>query len=728
MKQNQTNKATPTKFTRAAFYAWIAPRQRIAITVGVILALCVCLPWFFGGRLLVLDWVVPSRSPILTSGIIGHNSSGLATGIIFSIPIRIASKLLGNIATILPLLIFFPVASYAISELIDGTAIQTIAGAIVYCVNPFVFDRIAVGQFGLLIGYAILPIAISNLKSPRTERLAWVRLGLWWTLLIICSPHFSWIFGIYILVFTIQQRFDARTTKNLILAIVFAGMTTIYVLFSGVNGGVGVHIGVRNLTAYQTQGKGAFGAFLNLTGLYGFWRIGPTLAKSEIKGWVILLAAILIIVALGYLSLIGKSKWLSKTHIPKTSNLDRSISITILGSGIVGLFLAMGQRGIFGGLYKFAFLHLPFFAIMREAQKFDLMWAVTLAYGFGFGVEVITKWTSKQTDKQSWISIILLFVLPIVYEPLIFIGLAGEVKTSHYPSSWAAARKLIDSSQGAVLCLPWHQYESFNFTQNRVIANPCQGYLGGTVIQGQNVELPNITTSSTSPSQAFLTYALANGSSIRNFGELLTPYGIHYLVVLKTVDWRNFSWLKEQSDLSRIFNSSSIEVFKNHDYYPQPTLIKKVTVVPNWGAVLAMADQHLLNGQIVKAIHNSPGPIEVPPSIALKQSLAQSKVTETLHFGTYHLSSSTPGYVHLALNYNQGWKIDSRPVSMDAFGQMYVRVNRGNNVLSYAPMKLAIIGDLISLSTLLAGIGALIFDKTKSSHQQIELDETIPVG
>ena len=102
---------------------------------------------------------------------------------------------------------------------------------------------------------------------------------------------------------------------------------------------------------------------------------------------------------------------------------------------------------------------------------------------------------------------------------------------------------------GQVLFLPWHLYLAFPFTDGRVIANPAPTSFRRSVISGDNVEAVGIQTTSASPRSAFLERLFAQGPRTHDFGSLVAPLGVKYVVLAKTADWRSYSWVSAQPDL-----------------------------------------------------------------------------------------------------------------------------------------------------------------------------------
>jgi len=94
---------------------------------------------------------------------------------------------------------------------------------------------------------------------------------------------------------------------------------------------------------------------VNVAGLYGFFRPGPTEPKNLISGWPAVLAPLVLIAAVGYVAVLRDAA-------------RRRDGLAMLAAGVAGYFLALGNQGPTGGLFRLAYEHVPGFVIMREPR------------------------------------------------------------------------------------------------------------------------------------------------------------------------------------------------------------------------------------------------------------------------------------------------------------------------------------------------------------------------
>lgn len=619
----------------------------IPVIAGLLVSALVCFPWIGRGWVWMLDWTPGSHAPLLPA-----SAFGLQGGLVGSLPLGLLlgtlGTLIGSSVTVLPAVLFFPLAMAGAAELAGGRLSVRIAAGLLYAVNPFVYDRLFVGQFGILLGYALLPWALrSLLRLPSAPAFSWLATSLWWTLLIGMAPHFVWIFGVCLAMTAIAWRLRPRVLVRLAVVAAATALTTTYALLAGAAGGVGQHIGARNLAAYATRADPRLGLVANVAALYGFWRQGPLLAKQVIGGWPAIWLAVLLLASVGMARAVRDAR--------------RAKAIVVSASGVAGLLLAMGAQGPTGPLFRFAYYHLPYFAIMREPQKFAMLWALAISVGFGWGVSELLERARSRKARAIWAAVVL--ALPIAYEPLAFGGLAGQVRPTHLPRSWSRVNQIMGSGPGRVLVLPWHLYLAFPYTQMRAVSNPAPQLLRRPVISGDNVQLPNLQTTSTSPRSAYLAKLFAQAPFITDFGQRIAPLGITYVLVEKTVDWRNYGWIHLQTDLHSVYDSSSLHLYRNTAPAPQ--------------AQVDLGNKLVGVGKRISPI-------------------------------SYRMPATPPGgLAQISDAYQAGWIWDGREGHVLATGNIGWRGPLPAGKATFAPATLAISGLVISAATV-AGLFAVV--------------------
>ncbi len=690
--------AGQTSAQRGRLAAAVARFTPAAIFVSV--GAAVVAPMTGSGWLLLLDWV-PGPHPDLARAAVGLDGN-LAHAVPFAAVSVATIGLLGSAASWLLLALAFPVAGLGVGRLVPLGPIARVAAGLLYCVNPFVFDRIYVGHIAFLVGYAVLPWVFASLVAASRHAKGRVTPVLWIALIISCSIHFAWLVVIAVAAITVTHRRWATVRWSLSIGVLTV-LTTSYVLIGSFASRPAVTVGAVDLASYRTTGDSRYGLFLNVLGLNGFWRIGPRLPKNDLAGWPIVLLAVLVVVALG-----ARHVWRSR------ANAGADV-LPVVIAGIAGYLLAFGDQGPLGSAYRWAFNHVPGFAVMREPQKFLALLALAYAVLFGWGVQRAIDLASGRKGRRATAAVLL--VLPLVFAPTLFLGLGGQVEAVRYPASWYRADQLMGNGDGRILFLPWHQYLSFPFT-GRVVANPAPNFFRRNVISGDNVELREAGTTSTSHRSRFLEFVFSNTDHVSRFGSLLTPLGVEYVVVARTVDWRRYeTWLSQQADLALVEDLGEILVYRNTRYAGPAFRVEHRLQLEDWGQLLGAANQRDLARVAVTVRDQRGGAIRLPPMSAedATQSPVQGRSNSVVEFLIPPGAGST---IILTEQFDESWRMDERqPVELAA-GTMAFNARATREVARYERWIVVILGFGISVCTVVA-LATLGLMRTRSERDRV---------
>jgi hypothetical protein len=635
-----------------------AARTRTALVasapliLGVVLAALVCYP-FVGGRLLLLDFVSGPHQPLLPAEAFGL-AGGLTEGVPLVIGFRLLDSLLGQVGSVVPAAIFFPLATTGAARLLRTAVLPARLGAgLFYGVNPFVFDRLYAGQLGVLLGYALLPFAVAALIDAAQEPHRMGRAACWAGATVMMSEHFAWILVPVTAGIFLTRPHRVRASLRLGGAALGAAAISAYLLVAPVLVGTSPAGPLTQLAAYRTRADPRVGLLVNVAGLYGFFRPGPTEPKNLFSGWPAVLAALLVIVAVGYVAVLRDSA-------------HRRDGLAILAAGITGYFLALGDQGPTGGLFRLAYEHVPGFVVMREPDKFAVLVALAYAYGFGWG---ITWLTTRSRRKVAQVAVAALaIVLPFAYTPNLLGGLGGQVKASEFPNSWSVASRL--AGQDTVLFLPWHEYFPTPFTGQRTIANPAAFYFAGTVLTSQNPGL-GYGFAAEDPEHAFLDTMLGPPVDLQRTHVALADLGVRFVALAKVADWRDFAQVAEVPGIRLVYSSSSLDLF---------------SVTPT------------------------------------AQETRDDRRIRSLDLVDYRVLPGPPGVVALPVPYSQGWTLDGHPAIRLADGQAGILVPAGGGIVHYGPSSGVLASEIGSLAAALAIAGVAFFERRRRARGRSDPD------
>jgi hypothetical protein len=622
------------------------------LLLGVVLAALVCYP-FAGGRLLLLDFVSGPHQPLLPVTAFGLDG-GLNGGVPLAIGFGLFDRLLGQAGSVVPAAVFFPLATTGAARLVRAAVFPARLGAgLFYAVNPFVFDRLYAGQLGVLLGYALLPFAVAAFLDAAQEPHRVGRAACWAGAAVMMSEHFAWILVPVTAAIVLTRPHRVRASLRLGGAALGAAAISSYLLVAPVLVGTRPAGPLTQLAAYRTQGDPRVGLLANVAGLYGFFRPGPTEPKNLFSGWPAVLAALLLIVAVGYVAVLRDAA-------------HRRNGLAILAAGIAGYFLALGDQGPTGGLFRIAYEHVPGFVIMREPDKFAILVALAYAYGFGWGIAWLTTRSRQKVAQVA--ATALAIVLPFAYTPNLLGGLGGQVKASHVPSSWSIASRLV--GQDTVLFLPWHEYFPTPFTDQRVIANPAALYFAGTVLTSQNPG-PGYGFAAEDPEHVFLDKVLGPPVDLHQMRIDLADLGVRFVALAKVADWRDFAQVGDVTGIRLVYSSPSLDVF---------------SVTPT------------------------------------AQETRDERRIRFLDLVDYQVLPGHPGVVALPVPYSRGWTLDGHPAVQLPDGQAGVIAPAGGGVVHYSPSSGALASEIGSLAAALAVAGVAFFERRRRALRRSDPD------
>lgn len=654
--------------------------------IGAILATAVCLPWIGQGWLLALDWVNgPQVKPPAQWGLTAEGQPSIAMDAV----VRLCSWLIGGamVSWLTVWVALFLAVVFAARATPGGPVAKCISGSF-YCVNPFVFERVYAGQIFVLMGYAVLPlVATSLVRSFKEQGRRRLSAAVWITLDGAISIHFVWIGMVLLAAFAIWHRTKRALVWSL-TTVATCVLLNAYLFLPELLQRAPIAVGSSDLTAFRTASDRTYGLYVNVLGLYGFWRRGPILPKTVVVAWPLLLAVILGLAVIGW--------W---RHAP----ILRDPLLGTLGiAAVLAFFLSLGSQGPTGPLFQFLYDHLPGFAVMREPEKFSAVLALAYAISLGLGVETVAgrirNWRPSATSAIAGLGI-------LAYTPTLFWGLSGQLTSAAYPSDWTAANRIMGHGPGSILSLPLNQYLSFAFTGRRVIANPAPSVFTRRVLVGGQVDAGPLATDSVSPMDAFLKDVVTHGSRITHLGHLLSQLGVRYIVLFKTADYQSYKWLRHQTDLVRLFDTPDIVIYRNPSALAQGARLTSSLDLPSIDCFYQLEQKYNLDGYAIYLQRDSICPTTIPNLTPAKDV----RYDPPFH---YRVASGPAGVVIIPRPGDQLWsspQAASQPLIDGVQG--FISPTKVFTI-TYFHWWSAPIGDLVSLA-IAGGICLRILDKWK---------------
>jgi hypothetical protein len=409
------------------------------------------------GFLLSYDMVFVPRESL--SAALSGATSGAPRPVPSDLVVALASHLLpGDVVQKIVLLAIFAAACGGVAALLADEPIPArLAAGVFYAWNPFVAERLIIGQWATLLGYAGLPWVLRAVT--RRPRLSTGRLVAAMVPAIIggfAAMLITAIAGVPVVALRRSGR-DA-----LVAAIVFVIGCLPWLVPSLLHT---IDADPAGIAAFAARADTPFGSFGSLLMLGGMWN-----AQAVPAGYGGALSVIWLVVVLaavggfGYYAARPPSRW-------------PGLGI----AAVAGLIIAsLGITGAGRDLLRAASDLSPAFATLRDGQQFVAPLALAEALGFGLVAARLT----RGRDAAAMVYGVLMLLVPVLLLPGLAWGAAGRLRPVWYPAGWASVAATIDDAptSGDVLLLPWAPYRRPAWNHGEAVLDPWPRLLSRTVI------------------------------------------------------------------------------------------------------------------------------------------------------------------------------------------------------------------------------------------------------
>jgi hypothetical protein len=107
-------------------------------------------------------------------------------------------------------------------------------------------------------------------------------------------------------------------------------------------------------------------------------------------------------------------------------------------------------------------------------------------------------------------------------------------------------------------------YLGFTWLPNddKILALPAHSFFGTNVITADNIEY-GVYSQSVSAVSKYVEFLLTRGDEIDNFGELLSPLNVRYVILVHEADFLSYGYLQKQQDLQVVLDRPGVTLFRN---------------------------------------------------------------------------------------------------------------------------------------------------------------------
>ena len=432
-------------------------REAPVVVWALALALLVLGPALGHGFLLVRDMVwVPDLA-------LGADALGLGSGLPRAVPsdavIAVLDEVVpGMLLQKLLLVLALAAGGVGAARLLDrddepaGLLVRLVA-VTVYGWNALVAERLLMGAWPLLIGYAVLPWLLDAARRWRAQdRLPRA------LLVLVPLGCLSASAGLATAVAVLAGAAGkGRTTKAVLL--VAAGNAPW--LVAGLLHASSATSDSAAAEVFALRGEGSVPAPLAALTLGGIWNTAVQLdARTGALGWVALAALV-------GLAAIGSRAWWRRTP-----GRDRT---ALLVCWVIGWTLAV-LTWLAPGAVGWASEHIAGAGVARDGARALVLCAPLLAVLVAEGVGVLA--TKAPRERAARVALAVgAVLLPVALLPGLALGVGHRVEPADYPAVYDEARHLLEDRDGDVLVLPLSSYRAPAWNHRHLVLDPIGRYL-----------------------------------------------------------------------------------------------------------------------------------------------------------------------------------------------------------------------------------------------------------
>ena len=441
-----------------------------------------------------------------------------------------------DVAQKLVLLAIFVLGCAGVAALLDREPLLArLAGGVFYVWNPYVGERLIIGQWALLLGYAGLPwvlkVVLSADEAPDQAPWRWTgRLGLSLVPAVIGGFAALAITALVLVPAVLFTR-SARRAVIALAALVAGSLPWLIPALQHT-----VYVDPGGVAAFAARADTPFGSAGSLLMLGGGWN-AQTVPKGYGGAWSALWLAVVIVALAGYLLSVRDSPpGGSGGVVPPGQHRWPGLGIAALA----GLLIAcIGVTAPGRDLLRAVTSAWPGVAVLRDAQQFVAPLALAEAAGFGVVVARAmnpgpfgTRGTRERPaglDRTGVALGVLALLAPVLLLPGLAWGAAGRLRPAWYPAGWLAAARAIDASpaRGAVLLLPFQTYRRPAWNPGEALFDPWPKLLSRPVIWNDGTRVGDVALAPDDPRARRLDGAIRGGGPLTS---ALGAAGVRFVV------------------------------------------------------------------------------------------------------------------------------------------------------------------------------------------------------
>lgn len=510
--------------------------QLLAAGVGLALGALALGPGLARGFLLSYDMVFEPSPPFSTAllGITGGPARAVPSDAVIAV---LGHLMPADVLQKIVLLSIFVGACAGAATLLAGgwrqatgkraPLLACLAAGVFYAWNPYVAERLLIGQWALLLGYAGLPWLLHHLcTGPARARPGVLLLAM--VPAAVGGFAAMTVTGLAAVPVALARGTRRERRRRLVLVLLALLVLSLPWLIPSLLVPVRTDpLGVDLFAARADTPLGRLGSLVLLSGIWNAQTVPRGYGGIGTLAWLLVVATGLA----GYFVPVVRRAW-ARLGWPGLG-LAGLLGLAVAAIGITSVTRA-ALRDLVGAW--------PGFAVLRDGQQFVAPLGLTEAVGLGVAVAWFLGRATvpaargrggpgrRQTEPAAVAVAVLILIAPVLLLPGMAWGEFGRLRPVQYPADWLVARQIIDSSRssGSVLVLPWGAYRRYPWNHDEVVYDPWNKLLSREVVSDDGVQvgdkaLPPESAASTRISRILASHGALSGS--------LRAAGVRYVVI-----------------------------------------------------------------------------------------------------------------------------------------------------------------------------------------------------
>lgn len=507
-------------------------RQTISYWPYMLVSLAVLGPLLLPGYVLTMDMVFVPHPPIPAEVNASFPFYALLHYLSYVVPGDVLQKIL-----LLATLLLAGIGMHRMLASLPGlrlSRIAVVAASLFYMLNPFVYERLMMGQFAVVAGYALLPffvVALRRFLQDPTWRHTWLLAALILVVSIV-SIHTLVPLAVIGMLFVAARRRHWRAfgLKLAMGLLVVLGVSSYWIIPTIIGG----NTVAAALTSESSQAFATQGGLFSLLRLQGFWAeyrglfvmpeaLTPLPGVWQTLIWIALLA--------GFVR--AWRRW-------------RSVAIIYGAMIVIGCFVALTGLG----------------DIYREPHKIMALTALGMSVLIAIGADAWRERGNLKRPSLAPVRGVVICLAPLLVGLGMFWGFSGQLSARVYPPEWYALNERMKSlpDDKPAIFVPWHLYQRYSFSP-RIVANPAATFFEGRkVIVSNDPEFEGVKPLQKDELTSSVGRLLAEKP--RGIAEELHRLGVGYIIVAREPGFEDYEFLRSAEGTSEIFHSGRVVLYK----------------------------------------------------------------------------------------------------------------------------------------------------------------------